>query len=342
MTMNEKFNDILNECLDRIIKGETVESCLKTYSELAKELEPLLKTAQSARVVATLKARPEFKARARIEFQSALRDFQDKKARQRFRFFWHWQPAWSIAIATVVVIIIANFGMVFVAGRSMPNDLLYSLKIATENVQLALTPSDLGKAELNARFADRRVDEIIEMTSAGAFQEVLVAANNLSINTSNMANIAGADIAEGVYSIDRAVADASSESSQESPKIMLGEGTPETTSKVPNGNDTAPVPSLIARSTLEATSVPPQVAPASKGIESTSQSLSVVKNARALELEKVREIITSNYVSRQARLEEVLGKVTVEMRPLILQALDQSTFEYEKAIRNIEIAGYVP
>jgi hypothetical protein len=223
----------------------------------------------------------------------------------------------------------------------MPNDLLYSLKIATENVQLALTPSDVGKAELNARFADRRVDEIIEMTSAGAFQEVLVAANNLSINTSNMANIAGADIAEGVYSIDRAVADASSESSQESPKIMLGEGTPETTSKVPNGNDTAPVPSLIARSTVEATSVP-QVAPASKGIESTSQSSSLVKNARAFELEKVREIITSNYVSRQARLEEALGKVTVEMRPLILQALDQSTFEYEKAIRNIEIAGYVP
>ena len=82
MNQNEKFNDILNECLDRIFKGETVEQCLQDYPEQAKELEPLLRTAMAARVASTIQPRAEFKARARYEFQTALNDMAARKAAQ--------------------------------------------------------------------------------------------------------------------------------------------------------------------------------------------------------------------------------------------------------------------
>jgi hypothetical protein len=50
MKNNRQFDDILNLCLDRILKGETVEGCLQSYPEMAKELEPLLRTAVAAKV----------------------------------------------------------------------------------------------------------------------------------------------------------------------------------------------------------------------------------------------------------------------------------------------------
>jgi hypothetical protein len=37
------FNQILDECIDRINQGENLESCLKSYPGIAKELEPLLR-----------------------------------------------------------------------------------------------------------------------------------------------------------------------------------------------------------------------------------------------------------------------------------------------------------
>ncbi|GAI36246.1 unnamed protein product [marine sediment metagenome] len=54
----------------------------------------------------------------------------------------------------------------------MPDSLLYPVKLATEQVQLALTPSDIGKAELCAKLADRRVAEIIHMADKGDAQQV--------------------------------------------------------------------------------------------------------------------------------------------------------------------------
>ena len=48
--MNE-FDNILDECLGRLIDGESVGACLSRYPEYAAALEPLLRTAQQ-----TLKA----------------------------------------------------------------------------------------------------------------------------------------------------------------------------------------------------------------------------------------------------------------------------------------------
>ncbi|PKH47088.1 hypothetical protein KKB3_00176, partial [Dehalococcoides mccartyi] len=68
-----EFNNILNECLDRIlINGQDLESCLRLYPDQAVELAPLLKTAIGIeRVAGRCTPSPVFKARARYEFMSA-------------------------------------------------------------------------------------------------------------------------------------------------------------------------------------------------------------------------------------------------------------------------------
>ena len=159
MPAKNGFDNLLNEYLDRILKGETVEQCLNRYPEQAQQLEPLLRTALAMKAAQALKPSPEFKAQARFEFQSALQEMATMK-KPKLSFSWHpqwrWQSGWAIAVIALVVVLLGCGGTVAMASNSMPDSVLYPVKLATEQAQIAITPSDTGKAELNAQFADRR------------------------------------------------------------------------------------------------------------------------------------------------------------------------------------------
>ncbi len=152
----------------------------------------MLRTALAAKAVSTIQPRPEFKAKARYEFQTALRDMANKKSQRQPFFSWHWQwqSGWAIAMVPIIVVVLAGGGTVAAASNSMPDNALYPVKLATEQVQLAVTPSDIGKAELNAKFADRRADEIVYMASKGDAQEVQIVARRLNTNVHNITNLA--------------------------------------------------------------------------------------------------------------------------------------------------------
>ena len=63
--MAKKLENIFNECLERILQGESLESCLASYPKEAAQLEPLLRTALGfSWRASSVQARPEFKARA--------------------------------------------------------------------------------------------------------------------------------------------------------------------------------------------------------------------------------------------------------------------------------------
>ena len=160
----KEFDNIFDECLERIVLGgETLEQCLARYPEQAAELKPLLETVLAVKKASAVEPRPEFKARARYQFRSAL---QEKAAPQRRPFF-GWLPRWATALSIVIVMLLAGGGTVAAASNSMPDSFLNPVKLATEHVQLAFTTSDVGRAQLCAGFADRRVDEIIYMAEKG-------------------------------------------------------------------------------------------------------------------------------------------------------------------------------
>ena len=61
----------------------------------------------------------------------------------------------------------------------MPGSPLYPVKLATEQVQMALTFTSDGKAELYAELADRRVDEIAHAVNMGSAHHVEQTAERL-------------------------------------------------------------------------------------------------------------------------------------------------------------------
>jgi len=170
MNKEKAFDNVLDECLERLlVKDETIEQCLQSYPEQAANLKPLLQTALATRKAAAIQPRAEFKARARYQFHSALQE----AASPRSRPFLGWLPRWATVVAIVLAVLLAGGGTIAAASyNSMPDNLLYPVKLATEQVQLALTPSDIGKAKLCAKFADRRVTEIIYTANKGNAQQV--------------------------------------------------------------------------------------------------------------------------------------------------------------------------
>jgi len=183
---NKQIDNILDDCLERIlVGGESVEECLARYRQYADELKPLLQTVIAARKALTIEPRPDFRARARYQFHSALKEAASKKHRRLSG----WQLKWVTAASLALTLLLSGGGVVAAASNSMPDSPLYQVKLATEQVQLFLTTSPEAKAELHAKLVDRRVDEIIYMAEEGNVALVETTTQRLQNHLSIIASI---------------------------------------------------------------------------------------------------------------------------------------------------------
>jgi len=66
--MPEAFDRILDECIDRINRGDRLEDCLASYPEHAEKLGPLLQTMLDTQAAYTFTPSPTAKTRARQRF----------------------------------------------------------------------------------------------------------------------------------------------------------------------------------------------------------------------------------------------------------------------------------
>ncbi len=179
--MAKDFEHILDECIERLLQGESVEQCLQAYPEQAAELEPLLRVALAARKASAIEPRPEFKAQARYRIQSALHAEKKKPQPRRIPFL-GWRPRWAVAVVvSLLVLFLAGGGVVAASSNSLPDETLYPVKLARERVQMALTFSEMGKAKLRMKFANKRIQEIARMVEKGkSAQEIEKAAMDLA------------------------------------------------------------------------------------------------------------------------------------------------------------------
>ena len=189
--MARRFPDILNDCTERLLQGDSVEQCLARYPEQAAELEPLLRVALAARKTSSaVEPRPEFKARVRREVQSQLRSKWRKPEPKRAPVL-HWMPRWAMAaVALVFVVLLAGTTTVVASSETVPGDTLYSVKTTTEQVQMKLSFSKAAKAKLEARFARRRVLEMARLAQKGRTAKVAALATRFEAHLAKIEQLA--------------------------------------------------------------------------------------------------------------------------------------------------------
>ena len=77
--MNKDFNQILDECIDRMNSGQSLEDCLKLYPEFAHELEPHLRAASELELQSTFVPSQSAKARGRERLSRAMVELEEKR-----------------------------------------------------------------------------------------------------------------------------------------------------------------------------------------------------------------------------------------------------------------------
>jgi hypothetical protein len=102
--MTNEFDMILDKCIDRLGRGESLEKCLADYPEYKNQLEPLLKAMTETATAYSFVPSPEGKRNARLRFYSELE-------RRRQPSFWQRivrpRLAWASIVGILMLLVIS-------------------------------------------------------------------------------------------------------------------------------------------------------------------------------------------------------------------------------------------
>lgn len=179
MAVAMSFDEILESCLQELARTGDVESCLRRYPGQAEALRPLLETAGTVgghyRVVPPAPGglavgRERFLAVAAQERARGISQASDtgKTVRMGWRGM-RLSFARLFPILLVAFLGAAIFGgaVVWAANDSLPGELLYPVKLATEDVRLALPSTPQGQVGLTLDLVATRAGEIEALAQAG-------------------------------------------------------------------------------------------------------------------------------------------------------------------------------
>lgn len=192
--MSRNFDDILNDCLERVSNGEDVQQCVRRYPEHADELFPLLRLAMSTtHVTRSVVYSPGAKERGLNRLTQALAE-GGASGKSRAPLFFRMPFAKPILIAFVAVMItaMAAGGTTVASSNSVPGEPLYWVKTTKENLSLRFfRRSDTGKSQAYARLASVRGQEMQKLMARGKFQEAEKLARRMREHLNRSASYAG-------------------------------------------------------------------------------------------------------------------------------------------------------
>jgi Domain of unknown function (DUF5667)/Domain of unknown function (DUF5666) len=187
---DDQILEAFEDCLARLQSGASLEQVLALYPDWRQELRPMLLAAQAARQAgANVRVPRAGMARSRAKFLQKANHMAAGRSRPAAHL-----PVWRLALVSLVVVLVLASGMVTtvaVSAQALPGDVLYPLKIATEQTRLLLTRSTVQRLELEQSFDRERVTEVDTLIHQASSQDVQFAGglNAMEGNTWQVGNI---------------------------------------------------------------------------------------------------------------------------------------------------------
>ena len=157
--MDINTQEIVQECLELLRNGRSLEECLERHPERAAELEQILRDAISVR--ADLATDLPQTTRTRIK-DKVLSEWDHQHQPKH----WAWRlptlfPRWAFATAILVLaLVIGGLGTNNASANAVPGDMLYPVKEFRESVQLWFARSPEAKVERYTSLVKERVEEV--------------------------------------------------------------------------------------------------------------------------------------------------------------------------------------
>ena len=190
-----KFDLILEDCLSRIDRGESLQDVLDSYPALNVHLEPLVRAALMGRSLPKLvPSRDGFRTgknmllaemnnmqrvnssrhKARVPASSRLAErwlgglvrlFQVKRTTGL-------TPVYRFAVVGLMLVLAGGFLTVNASASSLPGDVLYDLKLGLEQTRVFFTFDQEARQDLMLAIEEERLAEVEILLAAGRQEEV--------------------------------------------------------------------------------------------------------------------------------------------------------------------------
>jgi len=169
MGVDVSLEQALEYCLQELTETGNVEASLRRYPQYVDQLRPQLELAQATRVLyryvpeapGGLKAgRERMLAVAAEQRKRGVHPVSNVAATPSVRR-WKLAPLRFLALAltAALAVVILGSGFVWAGSQSLPGDLLYPVKLATEDVRTTLASTPAERVELALGFVEERIDE---------------------------------------------------------------------------------------------------------------------------------------------------------------------------------------
>ena len=329
MKNKKEFENILDGCLESVMRGASIDECLELYPDHADELRPLLVTAAGAKRAVDIKPRREFRDRAGYEFQKAIREVETAPAVRRESIFQTLlKPAWATMIL-IVIVLAAGSGTVYAANSSLPGEPLYAVKTATESVRMAFAFSEEAKADLYVRLADRRVSEIVKMAEKGNAKEVENTTDKLEDHLLAMSNL---KIVGGAEMLEKQIAEL--DAAAEPPLMMASQPTQESSMQAPAPSE----PSEDHKTVTEEAAAPVFTGPGAAGAADDGDTRSNQAEAWPVtgEEDGLKYSVTNSAIANSRALNSLMLNADDEMLAALNRAIEVLNVGYSNIISNLD------
>jgi uncharacterized protein DUF5667 len=164
-TPTPEIAQILDEALERMAGGASVEECVDAYPQYARDLAPLLHTSAALRLQTATPLPAELEA----WLPSGAREFNAIAERVAPRYARRPLVLRSVPLQRAAVAATLVVGMLGVAdiasAASLPGEPLYTWKRAKEDITLSLTSDPNALINLHTTYAERRLAELGLLTA---------------------------------------------------------------------------------------------------------------------------------------------------------------------------------
>ena len=171
--MNTRILALLDECLEMIDQGASIEACLDRFPDEAEELRPLLTAARSVKDLADERVPVATFRQSRSKFLSAAAEARES-SRQPARRPFQQVLRFGLAVLLAVIVIGAagGTGLVNASASTLPGDQLYGVKRGWEDLRLKFAASQDERLRLEDEYEKERVNEVKSLVSTNRSEEV--------------------------------------------------------------------------------------------------------------------------------------------------------------------------
>lgn len=160
----KKIEIILDECIDQIRAGSSIDNVLVNYPDQADELRKLLGISQDLEALPDPALSVEGLMTAITQQISKPTRTQERRQAILSIFF---RPALLRFAASIMVVFLLGWGTVAASSDAVPGNFMYPVKRFAEKIDLMLSLNDKDEAELRITFSERRLSEALKTYQQG-------------------------------------------------------------------------------------------------------------------------------------------------------------------------------